>query len=667
MSNLVNVTHPYSYAPLFDKGKPIAGGKIYIGEVDLDPEIPANQKTIYFAQEDGSTITGSQPVILSAGGVPTYNGSPVAVRIGSDYSIKILTSADVQVYYSPSGNISTGDASNISYTEGSTETTVSDALDARIPHKATVATLIASTEEFSVGSYVGVSEGGFRYKVVASGGDIQNASGVELQALPNADGWLSIEQLGAVYDGDSTQTDQYAKVQALIDAGVKRISLGRSGVLYLADTITTPDNDPDEEIVITSHGATVQVGGNTRIFDIGQNTKIKEITFTGSGESSGDTSENIVYISGNGLDEVLDCKFLDCGGTAVIARQYYTVHEGSKLLGNTFKRCRVGIDLQERGEYCTVSQNTLVANGTAVLVAGGNNRVVDNTITDNDVGLWVTTGANDAHGLIGQNTINHNTINIQVDAINVDEMAFDGNLLYVGKIVLNGCSGVVFNGGVIDATCSIEQIGCENCWIIGARMSGAAGVSTTPNMTNPSELVIVDPIFDQGVSITSSVSMGTSYCKARRTGSTTLASGSSTTLPFNSDDTNAIPANTSYTVRDFFNVSTNKFQAKSQFLFRGFTVNFHALITVSHPSLSIGQEDVAAEIVDADDTTNVLGVFTVGRETTISGSKPARVLSFSGSLERKDFLIKLYNDGSNTLTIEADVAAAPCFAELIGV
>lgn len=529
-----------------------------------------------------------------------------------------------------------------------------------------VASLLASSETSrGVGDVWRAGE--FSFVEVAASGDVENAAGVHLDALPDTHGWVSIEQLGAVYDGDGAKTDQASKVQALIDAGHKRISLGRSGVLYLASTITTPDSDPEDPICITSHGAKAQAGGNTRIFDLGQATKMWLVQLTGSGETSGNTSENFVYISGNGLDDVRHNTFLDCGGTAVIVRQYYTTHEGSQIVANIIKRCRVAIDLQERGEYTTVSQNILVQNGTAFVLAAGNTRAVNNTICDNDLGLLVTTGANDAHGLVANNIINHNTINLQIDAINVDEMSFDGNLFYVGKIVLNGCSGVTFNGGVIDATCSIEQKECTNCWAIGVRMSGGSAINTVANDGGPSELVFVDPILDTAIAVTASASMGTSYAKARRSGAVTLASAASTDLVFNTDDTNAIPGNAAYTLRDFFDVTTNEFQAKSQFLHRSFTVDFHALITVSHPSLSVAATDAAAEIVDADDTTNVLGVFTVSREKTLASGRNARVLSFSGKLERKDFLVRLYNDGANTLTIEADIADAPCFAELTGV
>lgn len=99
------VNFPQSYYADFDTGRPLASAYIYIGEPDLDPEVGANQKDIFFVQEDGTEIAGIQPVRTSAGGVPTYNGSRVTVRVDGDYSIKVLNSESSQVYYSPNSNI----------------------------------------------------------------------------------------------------------------------------------------------------------------------------------------------------------------------------------------------------------------------------------------------------------------------------------------------------------------------------------------------------------------------------------------------------------------------------------------------------------------------------------------------------------------------------------
>jgi hypothetical protein len=89
----------YEYFPDPTKGSPVYFGSIYVGEPDLDPQIPANQKTIQYRQEDGTLVPATQPVATSAGGVPLYNGSPVQIIVDGTYSIKVLNSSGSQVYY----------------------------------------------------------------------------------------------------------------------------------------------------------------------------------------------------------------------------------------------------------------------------------------------------------------------------------------------------------------------------------------------------------------------------------------------------------------------------------------------------------------------------------------------------------------------------------------
>jgi hypothetical protein len=89
----------YEYFPDPTKGRPVYFGAVYIGVVDLDPQIPANQLTIQYRQEDGSLVPATQPVLTGAGGVPLYNGSPVQIMVDGAYSIKVLNSSGAQVYY----------------------------------------------------------------------------------------------------------------------------------------------------------------------------------------------------------------------------------------------------------------------------------------------------------------------------------------------------------------------------------------------------------------------------------------------------------------------------------------------------------------------------------------------------------------------------------------
>lgn len=102
----INVVElPYKYFPDFDEGRPVFNGKIYVGEVGTDPELPENQKDVFISEGsvfDQTAVQVAQPIATSGGGVPEFNGNPVAVFVDGDYSIKVLNRFDSQVYYSAS-------------------------------------------------------------------------------------------------------------------------------------------------------------------------------------------------------------------------------------------------------------------------------------------------------------------------------------------------------------------------------------------------------------------------------------------------------------------------------------------------------------------------------------------------------------------------------------
>lgn len=90
----------YSYRD-FEKDKAISNGYLYFGVVGRDGEVEENRKLVYAILENGSAITIEQPVRLSAGGIPTYNGYPVMLAVNGSYSLKVKDSSDVQVYFAP--------------------------------------------------------------------------------------------------------------------------------------------------------------------------------------------------------------------------------------------------------------------------------------------------------------------------------------------------------------------------------------------------------------------------------------------------------------------------------------------------------------------------------------------------------------------------------------
>lgn len=99
----VYITSPAEYYPNPDQSRPLFNGQMYIGEPDLDPEIPANQIQVNALQENGSLVPVAQPISISPGGVPVDSNGDVYIRliVDQNYSQKVLDSQGQQKYYIP--------------------------------------------------------------------------------------------------------------------------------------------------------------------------------------------------------------------------------------------------------------------------------------------------------------------------------------------------------------------------------------------------------------------------------------------------------------------------------------------------------------------------------------------------------------------------------------
>lgn len=102
MADLNEVRPPYPYYPDPTIGRPVYNGFIYVGIPDTDPQIVSNQLAVKAIQENGLSVTISQPIRTGAGGVPMLNGSPVQLQVDGEYSIKVLNHLGTQVSYAPS-------------------------------------------------------------------------------------------------------------------------------------------------------------------------------------------------------------------------------------------------------------------------------------------------------------------------------------------------------------------------------------------------------------------------------------------------------------------------------------------------------------------------------------------------------------------------------------
>ncbi len=111
--------------PIFTEtdGQPLENGYIWIGTVNLDPQV--NPILVYW--DAALTQLAAQP-IRTEGGYPVNNGTPARLYVNSDYSIRVMSKNGSVVYSSPAateryGNLidaSTVDFSqSVSYPQGS--------------------------------------------------------------------------------------------------------------------------------------------------------------------------------------------------------------------------------------------------------------------------------------------------------------------------------------------------------------------------------------------------------------------------------------------------------------------------------------------------------------------------------------------------------------------
>jgi Head binding len=92
--------NPFAYFNNPANSNPVGLGRLYIGLIDVDPVNPLNQVQVYAVQPDGSELAIPQPVVLLAGGVPSYNGAPIQLKVNAEQmSVKVTTSGGALVVY----------------------------------------------------------------------------------------------------------------------------------------------------------------------------------------------------------------------------------------------------------------------------------------------------------------------------------------------------------------------------------------------------------------------------------------------------------------------------------------------------------------------------------------------------------------------------------------
>lgn len=97
----VVVTPPQQLFTMPNVFKAVFNGYIYIGLIDSDPTIPANQIQVYLENENGSHVEVPQPLRTNAGGFLVYNGQVSKFVTVKGFSMTVQDSNGAQLFYYP--------------------------------------------------------------------------------------------------------------------------------------------------------------------------------------------------------------------------------------------------------------------------------------------------------------------------------------------------------------------------------------------------------------------------------------------------------------------------------------------------------------------------------------------------------------------------------------
>lgn len=249
------------------------------------------------------------------------------------------------------------------------------------------------------------------------------------------------EDFGAI--GDDVANDTTA-VQAAYATGE---SVNLSGIYRI-----------NQRPVISEGQMTVGEGWNTgfnwkgsgHLFDFKNNTIFKTFSVRGDG------SNKAFFVNSKTEYSILKELNLHNFDYAIDTVNTFLVRS-NKWIGASITDCfihdnNIGVNFGSRSEYNTASNNTLVRNNVAIQNIGGNNKIVLNTITGNQVALAVLGGDNDGHGLITNNSINHNVTALNCDEVKLGMLVQSNNIYGNREIRLRDTARMKINNNDISST-----------------------------------------------------------------------------------------------------------------------------------------------------------------------------------------------------------------------
>lgn len=464
---------------------------------------------------------------------------------------------------------------------------------------------------------------------------------------------VNIESFGAVADN---VTDSTAAIDAAIDTGLPIFVPPRAtGAFIYSGTkkLVTVG------MLGSGNLSRIKCTANDQVFGVGLRTVVSGVRFLGNGKDSGDTLQEVLYVEQGSIGDgsrgqflVTNNLFQDIGGTFFASRTLVNTYEGGLVAGNRGRDSNIGFNFDERGEYTTVTGNNVTSSKLACIIKGGNTNAFGNNFSGNDKGVLLDEGANDGHGNLISNVINHNTINLHAKAIQKETFTVLGNQFFVGDILLEGTVGLKVAHCDISTGDILEQ-GATKCYFESCNYHD--NVNVVPNLTNPSEVLHLNPT---GRGLTPN-SLGTSNA-ARLTGST---QGNITVADSTTEDLilgtvgQSLPFNSAYTVQSFYDAVTGEINGNAYLVDNGLHFDIKITTIIGRVS-SWDNSNVDLEVYDS--ATGEIALIASKGQVRSEGASFLSSYIVSGKLKKKsNYKVRVRNNSGQSLFLYGTSSGQP--------
>jgi len=217
-------------------------GSLYVGVPNGNPAtVPGDRIQVYAARQGLSDLAISQPISISAGGVPLYNGSPVTLKVLAPYSVQALDYLGVMVYNSPHGGDEISEFIAIDARIDAIDILISSKIGTVANFAAIASTPLAVGQLIQTACHTSGVRGALTYKGVSSSGlaanggtiSVSGTAGVYAQAVNYE--MVTCDMFGTL--GDDTANDTAALQLAINSLLVISIPPG----IYRYTTLTGLD------------------------------------------------------------------------------------------------------------------------------------------------------------------------------------------------------------------------------------------------------------------------------------------------------------------------------------------------------------------------------------------------------------------------------------------